>query len=147
MDCENADPYKFYGMLDSLNREALLGQVSKLIFYNDIHASTAWKMLNRFTEIPVEHHMTERIKENKSLVAPHLIAGVCREHYENGVDSVVFVSSDSDYWALISPTPQIRFLWRLSRGNAVPKQKQLWRRREFPIVSWIPSAQAAAARL
>ena len=132
VDCENADPYKFYGMLDSLNREALLGQVSKLILYNDIHASTAWEMLSRFTELPVEHRMTKRIKENKSLVDPHLIAGVCREHYENGVDSVMLISSDSDYWALISSMPQIRFFVVVEQEKCSSATKKALEEAEVP---------------
>lgn len=109
VDCENADPYKFCGMLDSLGQNALLDHILKIILYNDVHASTAWKMLDQFTGIPVEHHMTERIKKDKSLVDAQLITGVCREHYENDADSVVLVSSDSDYWGMISMLPQIRF--------------------------------------
>ena len=110
VDCENADPYKFFGVLDSLKQDTMLSGVKKIILYNDVHASSAWKSISRFTNIPVEHHMTERIKENKSLVDIQLTAGVCKEHYENGVDSVILVSSDSDYWGMITMLPQVNFL-------------------------------------
>lgn len=110
VDCENADPYRFFSMLDSLSKDMLLNHVAKIILYNDVHASSAWKTLHLFTDIPVEHHMTERIKENKSLVDIQLATGVCREHYENGVDAVVLLSSDSDFWGMISMMPQIHFL-------------------------------------
>lgn len=123
VDCENADPYKFCGMLDSLDKNALLNHVSKIILYNDIHASTAWKMLGNFTGITVENHMTERIKENKSLVDIQLATGVCREHYENGADSVVLVSSDSDYWGMISMLQQVRFFVAVERSKCSPATK------------------------
>lgn len=109
VDCENADPCRFHGMLESLRKSASMAQVSKIVLYNDIHASTAWKMLNRFANLPVEHHMTARVKADKSIVDPQLITGVCREHYENGVDSVILVSSDCDYCGMIAMLPQVRF--------------------------------------
>lgn len=51
----------------------------------------------KYGSIPVEHIMTERIKQNKSLVDIKLTARACQEHYQNHVDSFVIVSSDSDY--------------------------------------------------
>jgi len=53
--------------------------------------------------------MTERVKSNKSLVDIQLAVGVCKEFYENNADSVVLVSSDSDYWGMISMLPNARF--------------------------------------
>lgn len=123
VDCENADPYRFCGMLDSLDQNALLDHVGKIILYNDVHASSAWKTLEHFTLLPVEHHMTKRIKADKSLVDAQLITGVCREYYENGADSVVLVSSDSDYWGMISMMPQVRFLVALERSKCSPATK------------------------
>ena len=67
--------------------------------------------------------MTERIKADKSLVDAQLITGVCREYYENGADSVVLVSSDSDYWGMISMLPQVRFLVALERNKCSPATK------------------------
>ena len=123
VDCENADPYRFCGMLDSLDQNALLNHVAKIILYNDVHASSAWKILDQFTGLQVDHHMTERIKADKSLVDAQLITGVCREYYENGADSVVLVSSDSDYWGMISMLPQVRFLVALERNKCSPATK------------------------
>lgn len=110
VDCENADPYKFHNMLSSLQQKNALSHVEKIILYNDTHTNEVWKLLNRFTDLPVEHHMTERIKAEKSLVDFELIIGVCREYYEHQVDSVILVSSDSDYWSLISKMHQLDFL-------------------------------------
>ena len=110
VDCENADPYKVHAMLNSIGQERLLEKVGKIMLYNDIHTSTAWKALAQFTKIPIEHYMAKRVKADKSLVDIQLTTGACREHYENGTDSFILISSDSDYWGLISTMPQIRFL-------------------------------------
>lgn len=97
VDCENSDPYKLYATLNNLNQEALLNKICKIILYDDIHTTSAWKILERFTQIPIEHVLIERIKENKSLVDIRLTTGTCREYYQNNVDSFILVSSDSDY--------------------------------------------------
>lgn len=109
VDCENSDPYKLYATLKNLDQEALLNKISKIILYNDVHAASAWKILNRFTSIPIEHNMIERLKDNKSLVDIRLTTGTCREFFQNHVDSFILVSSDSDYWGLISAMPEVRF--------------------------------------
>lgn len=109
VDCENSDPYKLYAVLNNLNDDSL-SKISKIILYNDVHTSAAWQILNRFTEIPVEHIMIERVKQDKSLVDMRLAVGTCKEFYQNHADSFVIVSSDSDYWALISAMPDARFL-------------------------------------
>lgn len=44
-----------------------------------------------------------------------LTAMTCREHYRNMVDSFILVSSDSDYWGLISSLPEARFLVMIER--------------------------------
>ena len=55
VDCENSDPYKLYAMLNNLDANALLSKIVKIILFDDIHTSTAWKLLDSFTEIPVQH--------------------------------------------------------------------------------------------
>ena len=64
--------------------------------------------------------MIERIKQNKSLVDIKLTARACQEHYQKQVDSFVIVSSDSDYWGLISSLPDARFLVMIEREKCGP---------------------------
>lgn len=67
--------------------------------------------------------MIERVKQSKSLVDVMLIARTCQEHYKNNVDSFILVSSDSDYWGLISSLPEARFLVMIERENCGPDLK------------------------
>ena len=69
------------------------------------------------------HIMIERIKQNKSLVDIKLTARACQEHYQKQVDSFVIVSSDSDYWGLISSLPDARFLVMIEREKCGPDMK------------------------
>ena len=109
VDCENSDPYKLYATLRSLNVN-LLGKISKIILFDDIRTSTAWDILNEYFSIPIECILIDRVKSNKSLVDIRLTAGTCREFFQNQTDSFILVSSDSDYWGLISAVPDARFL-------------------------------------
>lgn len=68
--------------------------------------------------------MTERVKQNKSLVDIKLTARACQEHYQNHVDSFIIVSSDSDYWGLISSLPEARFLVMVEREKCSHAMKQ-----------------------
>ena len=120
VDCENSDPYKLYATLNNLNQNALLHKIAKIILYDDIHTTSAWDILSEFTEIPVEHEIIERVKENKSLVDIRLTTGTCREFFQNDTDSFILASSDSDYWGLIPAMPEAHFLVLIEEDKCSP---------------------------
>lgn len=122
VDCENSDPYKLCATLRNLDY-SVMQKISTIILFDDVHTIAAWRMLEHHTKIPVEHIMTERVKQNKSLVDIQLTARACKEHYQNNVDSFVVVSSDSDYWGLISSMPNARFLVMIEREKCGPDMK------------------------
>lgn len=124
VDCENASPYKLYAVLNNLDQNALLDKIVKIILYNDVHAPTGWKYLEDFTSIPIEHNMIERVKEDKSLVDIRLTTGTCREFFTNQVDSFILVSSDSDYWGLMSAMPEARFFVLMDAQKCSPAVKK-----------------------
>lgn len=101
VDCENSDPYKLYATLNNLDQQALLAKISKIVLFDDVNTASAWSILEDFTEIPIEYILIERLKDNKSLVDIRLTASASREHYRDGVNDFILVSSDSDYWGLI----------------------------------------------
>mgnify|MGYP004554960023 CR=1 FL=1 len=110
VDCENSDPYKLIATLKNLEADQI-SKLTKIILYNDVHASTAWTIFEKHARgITVDHIMTERVKDSKSLVDMKLSNGVFREFYANLVDSFIIAASDSDYWALIEDLPEARFL-------------------------------------
>ena len=122
VDCENADPYRLSATLRGLSPN-FLSKISSIILFDDIHASSGWDLLEQFTTIPVEHIEIQRVKENKSLVDMKLAMRVSHEYYRNEVDSFILVSSDSDYWALISSLPEARFLVMVEHDKCGPDLK------------------------
>ena len=109
VDCENSDPYDLCAAIRGLDADQL-EKVHKLILFNDEHAASGWNMLSQFIDIPTEHIMIERVKEDKSLTDVRVTARACKEFYQNSVDSFVIVASDSDYWGLIEELPDAKFM-------------------------------------
>lgn len=105
-----------------LRREFLRYKDAEIV-YSIQHTVNAWRILERYSPVPVEHIMTKRVKEDKSLVDIEMTAITCREHYRNQVDSVVVVSGDSDYWGLISTLPEARFLMMIEKEKCGPEMK------------------------
>ena len=122
VDCENSDPYKLVATLKNLNSD-YTQKIASIILFDDVHTASAWRILEEFTKIPVEHMMIERVKQSKSLVEIMLTARACQEHYTNNVDSFIIVSSDSDYWGLIQSLPYARFLVMIEREKCGPDMK------------------------
>ena len=122
VDCENSDPYRLCATLKGLDQD-ITAKIQKIMLFDDIHTVDAWRILESHTKIPVEHIMTERVKQSKSLVDIELTAMTCREHYVNLVDSFIIVSSDSDYWGLISSLPEAKFLVMIEREKCGPDMK------------------------
>jgi len=122
VDCENSDPFKLAAAVRGLPEKTVKG-IEKIILYNDVHASAAWRLFDGYCgDIEIEHIMTERVKETKSLVDIKLSCGVSREFYKNKVDSFIIASSDSDYWGLIDSLPEAGFLVMAERekcGNGI----------------------------
>lgn len=122
VDCENSDPYRLCATLKGLKAD-IRTKIQKIMLFDDVNTVNAWRILERHTSIPIEHIMTERVKRTKSLVDIELTARTCMEHYKNLVDSFILVSSDSDYWGLISSLPNARFLVMIEREKCGPDMK------------------------
>ena len=109
VDCENSDPYAFCAALRGLGDEKLT-KVSKIVLYDDVHASSAWDILKKYVSVKIEYSLIERLRDNKSLADVKVTTCICREFFMNNVDAFVLVSSDSDYYGLIEELPNVRFL-------------------------------------
>ena len=119
VDCENSDAFNVIAMLRNLDWD-YLQKLSKIILINDVNASLGWGEIGRYTDIEIEHIMTSRIKNNKSLVDGTLISKAFLEHYKNDVDSFILLLSDSDYWALISMLTDAKFLVMVEHEKCGP---------------------------
>ena len=124
VDCENSDVYNTISMLRSLEWDGHLDKIQEIILVDDVHTTFSWKELEKYTDIPIEYILTERLKNEKSLVDHTLIAKVYEEFYESGIDSFILLSSDSDYWGLIKMLKKARFLVMVEHSKCGPDLKQ-----------------------
>ena len=144
VDCENSDPVKLASVLGGLTDEQK-ESIRKVLLFDSHYTAESWTMMaandtkpavskpdtkeNLFdwdslsisSGISMEHIVVERLLEAKSQVDMTLAVRTTREVCENDVDSVVLVSSDSDYWAMISSLPDVKFMVMLERIKTSPK--------------------------
>ena len=116
VDCENADAYRFHAVLDYLGPE-LLESVEKILLFNDTHTTVAWNYIGKQLNVPVQQVITDRVLTHKSLVDIRLTAETSKEFYKNSIDSFILVSSDSDYFGLLSALPEAHFLVVMEREH------------------------------
>ncbi len=131
VDCENSDPFKLCAVLNCFEPE-VLKKISRIHLYDDYHSTAAWRVLDTFVKIPVQHHITRRIKESKSLVDVQLTAGACQEHYQNGINNFIIVASDSDYWGLITSLPDAEFLLMIEKNKVCDELKDIMEEKRIP---------------
>lgn len=125
VDCENSDPIKLSAALSSLPRSSL-AKIQKVLLFDSDYTTSGWKIisqgpeqtkslvgwnvLNSVAAFPIQRIVVPRLNQRKSQVDMTLATSTCREVYLNHIDSVILVSSDSDYWALIQTLADIDFL-------------------------------------
>lgn len=112
IDCENSDPYRVCSLLRNLQENCPDGisHICKVTLYDDVHTSVGWQILERYTDVPITYEMIERVQGHKSLVDIRMTAGTCKAFYEEGIPAFMLVSSDSDYWGLMTALPKASFL-------------------------------------
>lgn len=140
VDCENSDPYKLCAFFDFMNecrRQHLetntddepghhFGRITKVILYDDYHTIDAWDILSEYIKVPIIHEEVERVLGHKSLVDIAMTVGACKEHLQQGVNSFMIASSDSDYWGLIRAMPDANFLVLAERTKFSPETQHFY---------------------
>ncbi len=114
VDCENSDPIKLAAVLSSLSPSSV-AKIHNVLLFDSNYTTSSWSVLSSIAELPLEHITVPRLNEKKSQVDMTLATRTCKEVYQNNVDSVILVSSDSDYWALIQTLSDIDFLVMVER--------------------------------
>lgn len=131
VDCENIDPYKFFGMISSLPPK-VCNRIGEIILYDDVNADVAWDSFPKCFSIPVRHENTVRILERKSVVDTELMLGVMKRCYEHSTDSVVLCSSDSDFVPLMKTLKEVNFMVLYEEDKCSNVTKGKWKSSRIP---------------
>ncbi len=123
VDCENADAVKLAAALSSLPAYQLC-KIAKVLLFDSEYTTDQWSTLvdrmlhsaaSEKASFEIEHILVPRVNQNKSQCDMTLAVRTSREVYTSGVDGVILVSSDSDYWAMIRQLEGVRFLVMLEK--------------------------------
>lgn len=123
VDCENSDAVKLAAALSSLP-SAQANKVGKVLLFDSEYTTDQWKTfvdralrtaIDNSSDLELEHIVVPRLNQNKSQVDMTLAVRTSREVFTGGVDAVILVSSDSDYWALIQQLEGTKFLVMLEK--------------------------------
>lgn len=131
VDCENADPYTLCAMFKGMN----IGEdspINRMLLVDDVHASSSWSILENYIDVPVEHIVLKRVKEDKSRTDVYVAASVCNAIYKEHADSVILVSSDSDYFGLVEALPDVSFLMLIEHSKCSGALKEALREKNVP---------------
>jgi len=151
VDCENSNPVKLASVLSGLTGEQK-ERIKGVLLFDSHYTNEGWGIMSESDEheareedeekvtvdtdlfdwaslestagVKMEHIVVERLLEAKSQVDMTLAVRTTQEVYKNNVDSVVLVSSDSDYWAMIRNLPEVKFMVMLERDKTSPKIKE-----------------------
>ncbi len=138
VDCENSNPIALASVLGGLPNE-LKTKVKDVLLFDSRYTGQGWTIMSEGSEqqnlddnffdwnslestagVKMTHIVVDRLLESKSQVDMTLAMQTTTQIYENNVDSVVLVSSDSDYWAMISNLPKVKFLVMMEHIKTSP---------------------------
>lgn len=130
VDCENSDPIRLAAALSCLSKDEVV-KVQKIFLFDSEYTTASWEVVSKDWNIlstvgkfEIEHIVVPRLNTHKSQVDMTLATVTCKEVYGNNIDSVVLVSSDSDYWALIRNLADTRFFVMVERAKCGNNIKQ-----------------------
>lgn len=114
VDCENSNCYYLYSLLKSLSKTDV-EKISDIVLYNDINTTTAWEYLEEIVDVPVTIVPCNRVIGKKSLVDMKMCADVSKLHYSKNINNFVLLTSDSDFYGLISTVETANYYIMLER--------------------------------
>ena len=133
VDCENSNPIKLAAAISTFPEE-YKKKIVDVALFDSSHTTAGWRVLSdgvseaeegdspedddlfdwrvpgQISGVPMTHNMIGRVVDRKSQVDMSLAMGVSKAVFANNVDSVILISSDSDYYALINSLPDTRFM-------------------------------------
>lgn len=101
VDCENANMYRFCSALNDLPPENL-ERISKVFLIDSPNTLDDWSHFQKYTQVPVTYELNDpALVPGKSVVDMHLIAHAVELVVSGQSDSLMIISSDSDYATLV----------------------------------------------
>jgi uncharacterized LabA/DUF88 family protein len=146
VDCENSNPVKLAAVLGTLNDD-VKNKIQNVLLFDSAYTTDGWRILSETSRnIEKDNVVSADIKDNFDWHVPELISGLTMTRINvdrlietksqvdmllaietvkqvmiEKIDSVILVSSDSDYWTLIRSLPDARFMVMFEKEKTSPK--------------------------
>ena len=108
VDCDNIEFFKFITFMNSISH---FNTVKNIVLIVDEKANFLWKVFDKFYtgKVHIKTISVPRLKDHKSVADIVLTKEVCQSVYTKNQNRVVLVSSDSDFFGLISVLSDVSF--------------------------------------
>lgn len=116
VDCDNSDFFKVVNFLRVLEGYKTIKGIKLIV---DLKSNFLWKVFKELYTgtIPVTIVQVQRIKENKSVADIVLTKELCESYYTRNLRQAIIVSSDSDFFGLITSLSDISFCIAYTDGQ------------------------------
>lgn len=107
VDCDNVELFKFLSFIQCLSP----ANVEGIVLVIDEKSNYLWRVFKNLYKgnIPISTINVPRLKEQKSVVDVVLTKAVCESVYLGDTRNVLLISSDSDFFGLISSLTDVNF--------------------------------------
>lgn len=148
IDGENTNPFDFASFLCAMESQFpdAMSKVQRVCLLTDPCAPSAWSHLARHTRLPIDQVTVRRLNPHKSLVDAALITSACAAVYDQHADSLIVVSSDSDFWGMIHFLPAVRFCLLANRAKTSQRLEEACVQQGVPIL-YLPQADVRESPL
>ena len=116
IDCDNSDFFKVVNFLKVLEGYKTIKGIKLIV---DLKSNFLWKVFKELYQgtIPITTVQVQRIKENKSVADVVLTKEICESYYTRNLRQAVIVSSDSDFFGLITTLSDLSFCIAYTDGQ------------------------------
>ena len=107
VDCDNVELFKFLTFIQCLSPTNVEG----IVLVIDEKSNYLWRVFKNLYKgkIPISSVSVPRLKKEKSVADVVLTKMVCESVYLGGTNNVLLISSDSDFFGLVSSLTDVNF--------------------------------------
>ena len=108
VDCDNVEFFKFITFMNTISH---FNTIKNIVLIVDEKANFLWKVFDKFYtgKVNIKTIFVPRLKDHKSVADIVLTKEICQSVYTRNQNRVVLVSSDSDFFGLISVLSDVSF--------------------------------------
>lgn len=111
VDCDNSDFFKVINFIKELEQQGKQSSIRRVKLIVDKKSNFLWKVFRTIYtgQIAIDIVQVSRIKDTKSVADIVLTKEICESYYTKGLKKAVVMSSDSDFYGVITSLPELEY--------------------------------------